>query len=314
MLGAPAEQPRGPAPCIMHGRPSLFRKAITAAQACAECEDERVPAWLREEWRLVDEQVLVEGRVSLLKLAARLDELCPLSCGRGPGCHAHPAAQAKVVAAPLTTVKRFVVAIRATLGRRLPLDRLCMRFLRGFAGCSRTDVSGSLASQGSQGSLEGLTGQVQELQERLRSCTQQATCCQPVQSAPMEEGQQASPSAVAADSGSAMGKQQAAPADGQGQGDLGNADRLAQTAGDWQLSPESRADGQSFSLVFVNPRALFNALGRYVHTTLALAPTCTRSSVCALASRRRCTTMWCAQPLQEQALSCAGTASLWRAV
>ena len=44
-------------------------------QVCTNCS--AMPAWIKEAWELVEEQVLVEARVSLLKLAAKLDALYP---------------------------------------------------------------------------------------------------------------------------------------------------------------------------------------------------------------------------------------------
>lgn len=83
---------------LLHMRERHGQSLCAPAQACADCEDdERVPGWLREEWRLVDEQILVEGRVSLLKLAARVGELCPASGGPGPAGHAHPPESTQVM-------------------------------------------------------------------------------------------------------------------------------------------------------------------------------------------------------------------------
>lgn len=42
-------------------------------QVCGECEDAKMPDWLREAWHLVEEVVLLEEHISLLKLAVKLD-------------------------------------------------------------------------------------------------------------------------------------------------------------------------------------------------------------------------------------------------
>ena len=52
--------------CISHGR---------CLQVCAGCQAGSSPRWQREAWRLVEEQMLLEARITLLKLASRLDDL-----------------------------------------------------------------------------------------------------------------------------------------------------------------------------------------------------------------------------------------------
>ena len=44
-------------------------------QVCGACEAESASRWQREAWRLVEEQMLLEARITLLKLAARLDAI-----------------------------------------------------------------------------------------------------------------------------------------------------------------------------------------------------------------------------------------------
>lgn len=44
-------------------------------QVCGDCEDAKMPNWLREAWHLVEELVLLEEHVTLLKLAVKLDAI-----------------------------------------------------------------------------------------------------------------------------------------------------------------------------------------------------------------------------------------------
>jgi hypothetical protein len=46
-------------------------------QACKSCDSPSTPAWIREAWQLVEEQVLLEARVSLLKLITKLEAASP---------------------------------------------------------------------------------------------------------------------------------------------------------------------------------------------------------------------------------------------
>lgn len=136
--------------------------------------------------------------------------------------------------------------------------------------CARDGVltTAVWAAQGDDEPLEGLLGQVQELRQRLHRCTQQAACCAPVPSRPREEAHQQ----AAAVSGKAGAEQVTAN---------GTADQ--KFVGDWQLS-ESRADvaGQSFSLVFINPRALISALGRYFDSSCCPCPIPAYAAQCTL--------------------------------
>ncbi len=42
---------------------------------CGVCDAESASRWQREAWHLVEEQMLLEARITLLKLAARLDAI-----------------------------------------------------------------------------------------------------------------------------------------------------------------------------------------------------------------------------------------------
>lgn len=44
-------------------------------QVCGICHSESTPRWQREAWHLVEEQMLLEARITLLKLASRLDDV-----------------------------------------------------------------------------------------------------------------------------------------------------------------------------------------------------------------------------------------------
>ena len=44
-------------------------------QVCGVCDTESASRWQREAWRLVEEQMLLEARITLLKLASRLDAM-----------------------------------------------------------------------------------------------------------------------------------------------------------------------------------------------------------------------------------------------
>lgn len=54
---------------------SLVIGRLIVMQVCGSCEAESSSRWQREAWRLVEEQILLEARITLLKLASRLDEM-----------------------------------------------------------------------------------------------------------------------------------------------------------------------------------------------------------------------------------------------
>lgn len=51
-------------------------------QVCQDCEDAKMPDWLRDAWHLVEEAVLLEEHIALLKLGVKLEAIY-----RGPSEH-----------------------------------------------------------------------------------------------------------------------------------------------------------------------------------------------------------------------------------
>ncbi len=44
-------------------------------QVCQDCEDAKMPDWLRDAWHLVEEAVLLEEHIALLKLGVKLEAM-----------------------------------------------------------------------------------------------------------------------------------------------------------------------------------------------------------------------------------------------
>ena len=50
-------------------------------QVCRDCEDAKMPDWLRDAWHLVEEAVLLERHIALLKLGVKLEAIYRPPCG-----------------------------------------------------------------------------------------------------------------------------------------------------------------------------------------------------------------------------------------
>ncbi|KAK9907295.1 hypothetical protein WJX75_000938 [Coccomyxa subellipsoidea] len=80
LLGSEDPLPSQPAECRAAAAICELLDASDAAihalkKVCGDCEDAKMPNWLREAWHLVEELVLLEEHVTLLKLAVKLDAI-----------------------------------------------------------------------------------------------------------------------------------------------------------------------------------------------------------------------------------------------
>ena len=232
---------------------------VTLLQVCGKREREALPAWLQREWALADEQVLLEARVSLLKLVARMDARCPphqLSCSRrqedGPAVQ-HPdpvplqqqasleglAAEVQQLQERVTSCAQLAILSHPA---RMPAQHGSEPACTGVGGMTESAAAGPLSAEGAlePGSGAGMAA-IQERHERDAQARHGRATTTSGQDVPDQAG------------GGEQG-----PDAGQG----------------WLLSPESMHSigrGGASSLVFVNPRALLSALGRHASQAPFLA-------------------------------------------
>lgn len=219
-------------------------------QACGQAEREALPAWLQREWALADEQVLVEARVSLLKLVARMDALCAprqISCSRRQEDGA--ASQPPEAALPQeqASLKGLAAEVQHLQGQVNRCAQLASPSQPSMMPSQHDSVPACTAASGMTESAAAGPLTVDDLPEPGDSAGMAA----------IKEEQERD----------AVTRHVGAPStSGWGNPDQGGGGQQGPDAGQgWLLSPESMHSigrGGSSSLVFVNPRALLSALGR----------------------------------------------------
>ncbi len=222
-------------------------------QVCGQQEREALPEWLQREWALADEQVLVEARVSLLKLVARMDALCALrqlSCSRGQG---DSTALQQHEAAPLQK-QASLKGLDAEVQRLQEQISCCMQ----LASARQPSTGQTQTQQGSEPAGTASGGMPEAAAAGLLEA----------HVPPSEPGQGAGMIAIEEkhERDALVGHVLGTNTRGRGSPDQADGGEQGPETGQrWLLSPESMHSigrGGSSSLVFVNPRTLLSALGR----------------------------------------------------